>query len=143
VIETAHDVGLPTTATIMFGHVDSYQDWATHLRRLRDLQKRTGGFTEIVPLPFVAFEAPLYKRGSARPGPTFREAVLMHAVARLTLFPLFANVQASWVKEAGSCRDARGTARGRERFRRHLDERKHHACCGRNPRSRDVGVTNA
>ena len=98
VIETAHQVGLRTTATIMFGHVDEYRDWAVHLLALRDLQKRTGGFTEFVPLPFVAHEAPLYKRGHARPGPTLRESILMHAVARLVLSPHFANIQASWVK---------------------------------------------
>jgi FO synthase len=98
VVGTAHRVGLRTTATIMFGHLDSYTDWAIHLMRLRDLQKETGGFTEFVPLPFVAHEAPMYKRGLSRPGPTLREALLMHAVARLTLAPGFANIQASWVK---------------------------------------------
>jgi FO synthase len=98
VIETAHRAGLRTTATIMFGHVDGYGDWARHLLSLRELQKRTGGFTEFVPLPFVANEAPLYKRGRARPGPTFREAVLMHAVARLVLHPHFSHIQTSWVK---------------------------------------------
>jgi FO synthase len=98
VIETAHEVGLPTTSTMMFGHVDSYADWAAHLGKLRDLQKRTHGFTEFVPLPFVAHEAPLYKRGLARPGPTLRESILMHAVARLALHPHFDNIQASWVK---------------------------------------------
>jgi FO synthase len=98
VIETAHNVGLRTTATIMFGHVDDYRAWARHLLAIRDLQKRTGGFTEFVPLPFVAHEAPLYKRGRARPGPTFREAVLMHAVARLVLHPHFSHIQTSWVK---------------------------------------------
>jgi len=98
VIETAHAVGLRTTATIMFGHVDDYRAWARHLLVLRDLQKRTGGFTEFVPLPFVPYEAPLYKRGRARPGPTFREAVLMHAVARLVLHPYFNHIQTSWVK---------------------------------------------
>jgi FO synthase len=98
VIETAHTVGLRTTATIMFGHVDDYRAWARHLLSIRDLQKRTGGFTEFVPLPFVANEAPLYKRGRARPGPTFREAVLMHAVARLVLHPYFSHIQTSWVK---------------------------------------------
>jgi FO synthase len=82
----------------MFGHVDDYRSWARHLLALRDLQKRTGGFTEFVPLPFVAHEAPLYKRGRARPGPTFREAVLMHAVSRLVLAPYFSNIQTSWVK---------------------------------------------
>jgi FO synthase len=98
VIETAHEIGLPTTSTMMFGHVDSYVDWAAHLGKLRDLQKRTHGFTEFVPLPFVAHEAPLYKRGQARPGPTLRESILMHAVARLALHPHFENIQASWVK---------------------------------------------
>jgi FO synthase len=98
VIETAHEIGLPTTSTMMFGHVDSYGDWAAHLGKLRDLQKRTHGFTEFVPLPFVAHEAPLYKRGQARPGPTLRESILMHAVARLALHPHFDNIQASWVK---------------------------------------------
>jgi FO synthase len=98
VIETAHNVGLRTTATIMFGHVEDYRAWAQHLLSVRDLQKRTGGFTEFVPLPFVAHEAPLYKLGRARPGPTFREAVLMHAVARLVLNPHVCNIQTSWVK---------------------------------------------
>jgi FO synthase len=98
VIETAHEVGLPTTSTIMFGHLDAYADWAAHLGKLRDLQKRTHGLTEFVPLPFVAHEAPLYKRGRARPGPTLRESILMHAVARLALHPHVENIQASWVK---------------------------------------------
>jgi FO synthase len=98
VVGTAHAVGLRTTSTIMFGHLDRYRDWAIHLMQLRDLQRRTGGFTEFVPLPFVAHEAPMYKRGHARPGPTLREALLMHAVARLTLHPGFVNIQGSWVK---------------------------------------------
>jgi len=98
VIETAHNVGLRTTATIMFGHVDDYRAWARHLLSLRDLQRRTGGLTEFVPLAFVANEAPLYKRGRARPGPTLREAVLMHAVARLVFHPHIPHIQASWVK---------------------------------------------
>ena len=98
VIETAHEVGLPTTSTMMFGHVDGYGDWAAHLLRLRDLQRRTRGLTEFVPLPFVAHEAPLYRRGRARPGPTLREAILVHAVARLVLHPHVENIQASWVK---------------------------------------------
>jgi len=72
--------------------------WARHLLHLRDLQEETGGFTEFVPLPFVHMEAPLYRRGRARRGPTFREAVLMHAVARLALHPLIGNIQTSWVK---------------------------------------------
>jgi FO synthase len=98
VIESAHSLGLPTTATIMFGHVEKYQHWATHLLKLLELQKRTGGITEFVPLPFVADEAPMYRRGQSRRGPTFREAVLMHAVSRLVLSPHIPNIQTSWVK---------------------------------------------
>ena len=98
VMQTAHAVGLRSTATIMFGHVDSYRHWARHLLRVRELQERTGGFTEFVPLPFVHMEAPIYLRGRARKGPTFREAVLMHAVSRLALDPVIPNIQASWVK---------------------------------------------
>jgi FO synthase len=98
VMETGHAVGLKSTATIMFGHVDGYVHWARHLLRVRDLQERTGGFTEFVPLPFVHMEAPIYLKGRARKGPTFREAVLMHAVARLVLDPLIPNIQTSWVK---------------------------------------------
>jgi FO synthase len=97
-METAHRVGFKTTSTIMYGHVDGPVNWARHLIRIRDLQKRTGGFTEFVPLPFVHMEAPMYLKGRARRGPTFREAVLMHAVARLALHPHITNIQASWVK---------------------------------------------
>jgi FO synthase len=98
VMEAAHKIGLRSTATIMFGHVDGPVNWARHLLRLRALQMRTGGFTEFVPLPFVAMEAPIFLKGKARRGPTFREGVLMHAVARLALHPHFRNVQTSWVK---------------------------------------------
>lgn len=98
IVETAHRQGLRTTATIMFGHVDRPVHWARHLLRLRALQERTGGFTEFVPLPFVAQEAPLFLRHGARPGPTFGEALAMHAVARLVLHPLIPNIQTSWVK---------------------------------------------
>jgi FO synthase len=98
VMEAAHKAGLRTTATIMYGHVDRPEHWARHLLRLRTLQKKTGGFTEFVPLPFVAEEAPLYLKGKARRGPTFREAVLMHAVARLALYPHIPSIQTSWVK---------------------------------------------
>lgn len=98
VLETAHSMGLRTTSTIMYGHVERTKHWAGHLLRLRDLQSRTGGITEFVPLPFVAQEAPIYLKGDARPGPTFREAILMHAVARIALHPLIPNIQASWVK---------------------------------------------
>ena len=98
VIETAHSVGLRTTSTVMFGHVDGPASWARHLNLLRQLQKRTGGITEFVPLPFVPMETPIYLRGASRSGPTFREAVLMHAIARLALHPVIKNIQASWVK---------------------------------------------
>ncbi|WP_372809416.1 5-amino-6-(D-ribitylamino)uracil--L-tyrosine 4-hydroxyphenyl transferase CofH [Litorivivens sp.] len=98
VMEAAHNVGLRSTATIMFGHVDRLEHWARHLLRVRSLQARTGGFTEFVPLPFVASEAPVYLKGKARRGPTFRESVLMHAVARLVFNGLISNIQASWVK---------------------------------------------
>ncbi|MGE4249305.1 MAG: 5-amino-6-(D-ribitylamino)uracil--L-tyrosine 4-hydroxyphenyl transferase CofH [Parvibaculaceae bacterium] len=97
-VEAAHDIGLKTTATIMFGHVDGPDHWATHLIRIRDLQKRSGGFTEFVPLPFVHMEAPMYFKGRARRGPTWREAVLMHAVSRLVLNDHIPNIQVSWVK---------------------------------------------
>ena len=82
VVECAHSIGLRTTATIMYGHVEGLEHWARHLLRLRALQLRSGGLTEFVPLPFVPMETPIYLRGRARSGPTFREAVLMHAVAR-------------------------------------------------------------
>ena len=98
IMRSAHKVGLRSTATIMFGHVDQPVHWARHLLRLRDLQKETGGFTELVPLPFVAAEAPIALKGQARLGPTFRESVLMHAVGRLALHPHIPNIQTSWVK---------------------------------------------
>src|SRR3984885_9558874 len=98
VIGTAHEVGLRTTATIMFGHVEQPEHWARHLRRLRSLQERTQGITEFVPLGYVHMEAPLWRKGRTRSGPSFREAVLMHAVSRLVLNPLIRNIQASWVK---------------------------------------------
>jgi FO synthase len=98
VIGTAHEVGLRTTATIMYGHVEQPLHWARHLTRLRALQERTGGITEFVPLGFVHMEAPLWRKGRARSGPSFREAVLMHAVPRLVLHPLIKNIQTSWVK---------------------------------------------
>ena len=98
VMRTAHSLGFKTTSTIMYGHVDRYEHWARHLLRIRALQVETGGFTEFVPLPFVHMEAPIYLKGRARRGPTFREAVLMHAVARLALHPVLTNIQTSWVK---------------------------------------------
>ncbi len=98
VMHAAHEVGLRSTSTIMFGHVDRPVHWARHLTRVRTLQARTGGFTEFVPLPFVPMATPIYLKGRARSGPTLREAILMHAVARLALHPLIPNIQTSWVK---------------------------------------------
>ncbi|MGO9417800.1 5-amino-6-(D-ribitylamino)uracil--L-tyrosine 4-hydroxyphenyl transferase CofH [Roseiarcus sp.] len=98
VARAAHGLGLRTTCTIMYGHVEHPLAWARHLILLRDLQMESGGFTEFVPLPFVPMEAPMYLKGQARRGPTFREAVLMHAVARLALHPHITNIQTSWVK---------------------------------------------
>jgi FO synthase len=96
--DAAHRAGLRSTTTVMFGSVERPQSWARHLVHLREQQRRSGGFTEFVPLPFVHMEAPIYLKGLARPGPTFREALLMHAVARLALHPHITNIQASWVK---------------------------------------------
>ena len=98
VIKTAHRAGIKTTSTIMFGHTEQPSDWSTHLIELRELQKETGGITEFIPLPYVSMESPMYKRGKARPGPTFNEVLLMHAVSRIALNPYINNIQASWVK---------------------------------------------
>ncbi len=95
---TAHRVGLRSNVTMMFGHVERPAHWARHLLRAREQQRRSGGFTELVPLPFVPMEAPIYLKGRARRGPTFGEALLVHAVARLALHPDITNVQASGVK---------------------------------------------
>ena len=98
VMRTAHDTGIRSTATIMFGHVERPVHWARHLLAIRSLQEETGGFTEFVPLPFVHMEAPLWRAGRARSGPSFREAILMHAISRIVLHPLVPNIQTSWVK---------------------------------------------
>src|SRR5690606_16956492 len=98
VMRVAHGIGLRSTATIMFGHVEQYRHWARHLLRIRVLQEQTGGFTEFVPLPFVHMESPIWRKGLARSGPSYREAVLMHAIARLVLHPVITNIQVSWVK---------------------------------------------
>lgn len=98
VMRAAHAVGIKTTATIMFGHVEGYRHWAAHLARIRNLQLETGGFSEFVPLPFVHMEAPNWRKGQTRSGPTWREAVLMHAVSRIALDGAIGNIQASWVK---------------------------------------------
>ncbi len=96
--DAAHQAGLRSNVTMMFGHVDRLRSWARHLLRAREQQARSGGFTELVPLPFVPMEAPIYLEGRARRGPTFAEVLLVHAAARLALHPLITNVQASWVK---------------------------------------------
>jgi FO synthase len=98
IVTAAHEIGLRSTSTIMYGHIEEARHIAAHLALIRDLQKRTGGFTEFVPLPFVHMEAPLWRSGRARSGPSFREALLMHAVARLVLHPSITHIQASWVK---------------------------------------------
>jgi FO synthase len=96
--DTAHRAGLRSNVTMMFGHVEGPRHWARHLLAAREQQRRSGGFTEFVPLPFVHMEAPMYLQGRARRGPTFGEVLLVHAVARLALHPWITNVQASWVK---------------------------------------------
>ncbi len=98
VMEAAHRARLRSTATIMFGHIDGPESWALHLLAIRDLQQRSGGFTEFVPLPFVAMEAPIFLKGGARRGPSLREAILMHALARLALHGQIDHIQTSWVK---------------------------------------------
>src|SRR6266550_3954892 len=96
--EVAHRVGLRSNVTLMFGHVEGPHAWARHLLRAREQQVRSEGFTELVPLPFVHMEAPIFLKGMARRGPTFRETMLVHAAGRLALHPWITNVQASWVK---------------------------------------------
>ena len=100
IIKAAHSVGVPTTSTIMYGHVDQPIHWANHLKLLRDIQRETGGFTEFVPLGFIHYETPLYldNPDQVRPGPTQDEHFKMHAIARLMLQGYIDNIQASWVK---------------------------------------------
>jgi FO synthase len=98
VVKEAHRQGLRTTSTIMFGSMDGPENWARHLAVLREIQEETGGFTEFVPLPFVHMEAPMFRKGRSRRGPTWEEVVKMHAVARLAFRGLIDNIQVSWVK---------------------------------------------
>ncbi|KAB2351534.1 bifunctional FO biosynthesis protein CofGH [Actinomadura rudentiformis] len=98
VVTTAHEVGLPTTSTMMYGHVDNPSHWVAHIKLLRSLQERTGGFTEFVLLPFVHHNSPIYLAGLARPGPTVRENIAVHALARILLHGAIHNIQTSWVK---------------------------------------------
>lgn len=115
---TAHSVGLRSNVTIMFGAVEHPRSWARHMLRTLALQKETGGFTEFVPLPFVHMATPIYLQKKARRGPTFREALLMHAIGRITYRGWIDNIQASWVKLgqdaipqllAAGCNDLGGT----------------------------------
>ncbi|HTG46372.1 MAG TPA: bifunctional FO biosynthesis protein CofGH [Actinomycetota bacterium] len=98
IVRTAHDLGIRSSSTMMFGHVDAPPHWVAHLRRLAAIQRDTGGFTEFVPLPFVHRNAPIYLAGKARPGPTPEESLRVHAVARILLDGAIDNVQVSWVK---------------------------------------------
>ncbi|RLA47632.1 MAG: 7,8-didemethyl-8-hydroxy-5-deazariboflavin synthase subunit CofH, partial [Gammaproteobacteria bacterium] len=160
VMAAAHDEGFRTTATIMYGHIDQPRHWASHLLHIRELQQRTGGFTEFVPLPFVPMEAPMYLKGKSRRGPSFREAILMHAVARLVFHGLIDNIQASWVKMGAAgvaaCLDAgvndlggslmnesitraAGSGHGQEWVPAHMEQQIRAA--GRRPRMRSTLYT--
>jgi FO synthase len=106
VITTAHELGIPTSATMMYGHVDTPAHWVGHLRVIRGIQERTGGFTEFVLLPFVHASAPIYLAGLARPGPTRRENRAVHALSRIMLHGAISSIQCSWVKLGEElCRD--------------------------------------
>jgi FO synthase len=103
IVSTAHRIGLPTTSTMMYGHVDNPRHWVGHLRVLAGIQDRAleaggTGFTEFVPLPFVHTSAPIYLAGAARPGPTLRDNLAVHAMARIMLHGRIRNIQTSWVK---------------------------------------------
>src|SRR5690606_5836483 len=98
VVTTAHEIGLPTTSTMMYGHVDTPAHWVAHIKLIRSIQERTGGFSELVLLPFVHHNSPIYLAGLARPGPTVRENVAVHALARIQLHGAIPNIQTSWVK---------------------------------------------
>ncbi|WP_433464457.1 bifunctional FO biosynthesis protein CofGH [Spirillospora sp. CA-128828] len=98
VVTTAHEIGIPTTSTMMYGHVDTPAHWVAHIKLLRSIQERTGGFSEFVLLPFVHHNSPIYLAGLARPGPTVRENVAVHALARILLHGAISNIQTSWVK---------------------------------------------
>jgi FO synthase len=98
IVTTAHEVGLRSSSTMMYGHVDAPQHWVAHLNVLRGIQDRTGGFTEFVPLPFVHQSSPLYLAGAARPGPTHRDNRAVHALARIMLHGRISQIQTSWVK---------------------------------------------
>ena len=98
VVTTAHEVGIRSSSTMMYGHVEQPRHWVGHLNVLREIQDRTGGFTEFVPLPFVHQSSPLYLAGGSRPGPTHRDNRAVHALARIMLHGRISNIQTSWVK---------------------------------------------
>ena len=98
VMEVAHSLGIKSTATIMFGHIDDIESWTNHYSLIRNLQERTHGFTEIVPLPFVHMGSPIYLQGKSMPGPTWDEVLLIHSLARIYFHDYIDNIQASWVK---------------------------------------------
>lgn len=98
IVSVAHRLGIRSTATIMYGHIDSPRHWAAHLALIRDIQRDTGGFTEFVPLGFIHYNAPIYLDGEARPGPSGLDDLRMHAVARIMLHNFIPNIQVSWVK---------------------------------------------
>jgi 7,8-didemethyl-8-hydroxy-5-deazariboflavin synthase CofH subunit len=98
IVRTAHRLGIPTTSTMMYGHVERPEHWVRHLLLLRQIQKETGGITEFVPLAFIYEKTRLYRRGSSRPGSTFREDLIVHALARVLLNGWIRNIQVSWVK---------------------------------------------
>lgn len=136
--ETAHEVGLNSNVTIMFGSVEEPRHWVDHIVRTRELQRRTKGFTEFVPLPFVHMASPIYLTGKARRGPTWRETLLMHAVGRIAYRGLIDNIQASWVKAGpkgatqllrAGCNDLGGTL---------MDENISHAAGSEHGRSAGV-----
>ena len=98
VMEVAHSIGIKSTATIMFGHIDDLESWVNHFQLIKDIQIKTNGFTEIVPLPFVHMGSPIFLQGKSMPGPTWDEVILMHALARIYFHNTIDNIQASWVK---------------------------------------------
>ena len=98
VMEVAHSLGIKSTATIMFGHIDDLESWVNHFKLIKSIQIKTQGFTEIVPLPFVHMGSPIFLQGKSMPGPTWDEIVLMHALARIYFYNTVDNIQASWVK---------------------------------------------
>ena len=124
VVSTAHELGIRSSSTMMYGHVDHPRQWLGHFRVLAGIQDRTGGFTEFVALPFVHHNAPIYLAGIARPGPTWRENRAVHAMARLLLHGRIDNIQCSWVKlgDEGTAGDAQ---RRLQRPRRHADGGDH------------------